>query len=383
VKVEVARVSPGLTLSSLLHAGHVAEAEVAAIVRRAASIFDVRRLRTGRPYRLIRGLDGGLRSFEYEIDSDRVLRVSRPEVDDEFVARIDPIAKRVRRAVVHGEIDREASSLFASVSRAGERVDLSVALADVLASEVDFNTELQPGDRFQVLVEKEYRPADAGEGESDDAFTGYGDIQAAIFQNEGRTIRAVRFTPRDGKPAYFDEHGRSLRRLFLKSPLKFDPVVTSGFSMSRMHPLLGERRAHPGVDYRAPTGAPVVAVANGVVVSAGMAGGAGRMVHLRHANGYETEYLHLSAIDVRAGRHVQQGEVIGKVGATGLATGPHLDYRVLQAGRFVNPLTLHQSLPPGDPVDPADMPAFEQERDRLFTVLERTLSPRSSSDTAN
>lgn len=383
VRVESARVSPGLTLSSLLHAHHLGESEIASLIRRSASVFDVRRLRADRPYRVIRELDGGFRSFEYEIDADRVLRVSRTDTDEDFVARIDPIDKRHRTAVVHGEIDSQASSLFASMSRAGERVDLSIALADVLSSEVDFNTELQPGDQFQVLVDKAYRAADAGEGERNDAFSGYGDIQAAIFRNDGRTIEAIRFTPRDGKPAYFDRNGRSLRRLFLKSPLKFDPIVTSGFSMSRMHPVLGERRAHAGVDYRAPVGAPVVAVASGVVLSAGMAGDAGRMVHLRHANGYETEYLHLSSIEVRAGMRVQQGDIIGKVGATGLATGPHLDYRVLQAGRFVNPLTVHHSMPPGDPVDAADLPAFGQTRDRVLAALARAASPHSSSDTAN
>ncbi|MFN7915686.1 MAG: peptidoglycan DD-metalloendopeptidase family protein [Vicinamibacterales bacterium] len=383
VHIESARVSPGLTLSSLLHGHHLADGEVASLIQRAASVFDVRRLRTDHPYRLIRALDGVVRGFEYEIDADRVLRVSRTDTEEDFVARIDPIDKRVRPAVVRGGIDSDATSLFASMSRAGERVDLSVALADVLGSEVDFNTELQPGDHFELLVDKEYRAADAAEGESDDTFSGYGEIQAAIFQNEGRTIEAVRFTPRDGKPAYYDRNGRSMRRLFLKSPLKFDPVVTSGFSLSRMHPLLGERRAHAGVDYRAPVGAPVVAVASGVVLKAGWAGDAGRMVHLRHANGYETEYLHLSAIDVRPGQHVQQGDIVGKVGATGLATGPHLDYRVRQAGRFVNPLTVHQSMPPGEPVNPADMPAFAATRDRVLGTLARAVSPRSSSDTGN
>lgn len=375
--------APGLTLSSLLHGHHLPEPDITSLIQRAASVFDVRRLRTDRPYRLIRALDGALRGFEYEIDTDRVLRVSRTDTEEDFVARIDPIDKHVRASVVHGAIDGDASSLFASMARAGERVDLSVALANVLSSEVDFNTELQPGDRFQLLVDKKFRLADASEGEADEAFSGYGEIQAAIFQNDGRTIEAVRFTPRDGKPAYYDRNGRSLRRLFLKSPLKFDPIVTSGFSMSRMHPVLGERRAHAGVDYRAPVGAPVVAVASGVVLRAGMAGDAGRMVHLRHANGYETEYLHLSAIDVRVGQHVQQGDIIGKVGATGLATGPHLDYRVRMAGQFVNPLTVHQSMPPGEPVDAADMPAFQQQRDSLFAALERAASPHSSSDTAN
>ena len=378
-----AHVAPGVTLSSLLQAQHLAEREITSLISRAASVFDVRRLRSDRPYRLIRALDGAVHGFEYEIDADRVLRVSRTETDEEFVARIDPIDKRTRPAVVIGAIDSEASSLFAAMSRAGERVDLSVALADVLSSEVDFNTELQPGDRFNLLVDKAYRIPDAATGEADDAFGGYGAIQAVTFVNAGRTIEAVRFTPSDGKPAYFDAAGRSLRRMFLKSPLKFDPVISSPFSMSRMHPVLGERRAHPGVDYRAPVGAPVLAVADGVVLRAGWAGDAGRMVHLRHANGYETEYLHLSAIDVRAGTRVRQGEVIGKVGATGLATGPHLDYRVLQAGRFMNPTTVHQSMPPGEPVAASDMPAFTQVRDRAFAALARAANPRSSSDTAD
>src|SRR6185436_9161711 len=145
--------------------------------------------------------------------------------------------------------------------------------------------------------------------------------------NDGRRLRAVRFERAGAAPGYFDERGVSMRRFMLRSPLKFDPVVTSGFSRRRMHPILGEARAHLGVDYRAPAGAPVIAVADGVVVRAGMNGGAGRVVHLRHGNGFETEYLHLSAATVRAGRRVQQGDVIGRVGATGLATGPHLDYR--------------------------------------------------------
>ena len=136
-----------------------------------------------------------------------------------------------------------------------------------------------------------------------------------------------------------------------------------------MHPVLREVRAHLGVDYRAPAGAPVVAVADGVVVSAGMSGGAGRVVHLRHANGFETEYLHLSAIAVRAGTRVRQGELIGRVGSSGLATGPHLDYRLKKNGVFINPVTAHRAMPPADPIPAAEMPAFEAARDRAMAAL--------------
>lgn len=369
VRTLAARVAPGATLSSLLHAEEVAEGEIAELITRAAGVFDVRRLRTDRPYRIIRALNGALRGFEYEIDADRVLRLSRTDVHEPFVAEIDDIEKRTKPDVVAGAIDRDAPSLFESMSRAGEQVDLSLALAEVLSSEVDFNTELQPGDSYRLLVNKHFRPADIVEGRSDDTFSGYGVIQAVTFENAGRPIRAVRFTPHDGKPGYFDSNGRSIRRFFLKSPLKFDPVITSRFSLSRMHPVLGLERAHLGVDYRAPIGAPVVAVADGVVVSSGMSGDAGRMVHLRHANGYETEYLHLSALDVKAGARVRQGDIVGRVGASGLATGPHLDYRVRVNGVFVNPTVVHQSMPPGDPVDAVDMPAFERLRDSLFDAL--------------
>ena len=396
VRTVAARVTRGATLAALLRAHDLAEREIAALIDRTQAVFDVRGLRVDQPYRIVYAIDGALRRFEYEIDGSRVLTVSRGDAD-EFVAAIDEIAKHTEIGIVSGRIDRDANSLVGALARAGERVDLSLAFADVLASEVDFNTELQPGDSFALLVEKQYRGSDElmvhddraggarsaerggpGEGEPGEkdgerdaarVFAGYGAILAVELHNAGRDIRAVRFTPSGGKPEYFDAAGRSLRRFFLKSPLKFDPVVTSRFSRHRLHPVLGETRAHLGVDYRAPAGAPVVAVADGVVLSAGMNGEAGRMVHIRHANGFETQYLHLSAITLSAGTRVHQGEIIGRVGATGLATGPHLDYRVRRNGAFVNPVLVHRSMPPGDPVAPRDLPAFETERDRLFEAL--------------
>lgn len=381
VRVLTSRVTPGATLSSLLHAEQIAEHEIAELVGRAASVFDVRKLRTDRPYRVIRAITGVLRGFEYEIDTDRVLRLSRPDAGKPFIASIDGIDKRTETRVAVGAIDRETPSLFEAMSHAGERVDLAMALAATLGSEVDFNTELQPGDRFRVLVDKQYRLADDGEGRHEDTFVKYGDIHAVVLENAGRTIEAVRFTPHNGTADYFDRNGRSLHRFFLKSPLKFDPIVTSRFSMSRLHPVIGEVRAHLGVDFRAPTGAPVIAVADGVVLSAGYAGGAGRMVHLRHANGFETEYLHLSAIDVRAGTRVRQGEVIGKVGSSGLATGPHLDYRVRRDGTFVNPTAVHQAMPPGDPIADGDRREFEELRDRVLAALNAaSKTPMQSTD---
>lgn len=182
-------------------------------------------------------------------------------------------------------------------------------------------------------------------------------------------LTAVRYTLPGGKPGYYDEHGRSLRRFFLKSPLKFAAPVSSPFSTARLHPILRTVRPHLGVDYAAPPGAPVVAVSNGTVVTAGWSGEAGRMVHLRHASGYETYYMHLSSITVRPGQHVGQGKLIGRVGATGMATGPHLDYRVARNGVFLNPLVVHRSLPPGEPIPPDALSQFTLERDHLLTTL--------------
>jgi len=366
-RVVSARVRPGATLASVLRAHAIAVSDAASIVAQAASVFDLRKVRANQPYRLETTHTGAVRGFEYEIDGDRFLRVGRSP-DDALVARVLPIPKTRRVEVVSGEIDRDHTSLVAAIDAAGETIDLTLALADIFGGDIDFTTGLQPGDRFELTVEKQFR-----EGHR---FAGYGPILAAEFTNAGRHVRAMRFTSEGGSAGYFDEHGRSMRRFFLASPLKFQPVVTSAFSHARMHPVLREVRAHLGVDYRAPAGAPVVAVADGVVVSAGMSGGAGRMVHLRHANGFETEYLHLSVISVRAGARVRQGELLGRVGSSGLATAAHLDYRLKKNGAFINPITAHRAMPPADPIPPAQMVAFEAARDRAMAALSTPAAAR-------
>jgi murein DD-endopeptidase MepM/ murein hydrolase activator NlpD len=354
------RVAPRATLASLLRVNGIGGDDVAAAIARAASVFDLRKIRVDQPYRITTAVDGALRSLDYEIDGDRALRVRRVGAD--LAADVMAIPKSRRRVVVRGTIARTSPSLFAAMETAGESTDLSLALAAVFGGEIDFSTELQPGDRFEVIVDKEYR-------EPEKTFAGYGPILAAEFDNGGRRVRAFRFVP-DGHAAdYFDERGVSMRRFFLKSPLKFEPVVTSVFSRSRFHPILREYRAHLGVDYRAPEGAPVVAVADGVVVQAEMSGGAGRFVHLRHANGYETEYLHLSSMAVHPGAHVRQGDLIGRVGSSGLATGPHLDYRVKRDGAFIDPVAAHHAMPPADPVPPDQIAAFQEAEEETFAAF--------------
>jgi murein DD-endopeptidase MepM/ murein hydrolase activator NlpD len=354
---------PARTTLGHLFDNHMIQAgDAQVLVASIAGAMDVRRLRAGQPYSLDRLLDGRVRRFEYEIDGDKRLTVQRAasEGAPRFIASVERIPKDVAVVVIEGHINRETNSLAASIDKLGERIELALGMADVFSGEIDFNSDLQPGDSFRVLVERQTR-----EGQ----LSGYGPILAAEFLNDNRTLKAIRFTPDGGSPGYYDENGRSLKRFFLKSPLKFEPRITSRFSSSRKHPILGYSRAHNGVDYGAPSGAPVTSVAPGVVTMAGWTSGGGRTVKVRHPNGYETEYLHLSAITTRAGARVGQGDLIGRVGQTGLATGPHLHYGMKKNGRYVNPVIEHRNMPPGEPVAASLMNVFMGDRDRYLTLL--------------
>ena len=341
---------------------------VGRVVVATREVFDPRRLRAMQPFLLERTFDGDIRRFEYEIDNDQFLRLATvPGAKNDLIANLLPIEKNREEAARAGTINTDTPSLYQAMTAAGERADLTITMADIFAGEIDFNTELRQGDYFALAFEKFTR---------EDRPSTYGEIYAAEFYNDGRLLRALRFTPPDGEPGYYDEKGNSLKRLFLKSPLKFSPRVTSGFSRRRFHPVLKRYRPHLGIDYGAPVGAPVVAVATGRVVSATYDSSNGRMVRLKHSSGYETYYLHLSkfAPSIRKGARVTQGQLIGQVGATGLATGPHLDYRVRKNGVFVNPTVEHRKMPPGDPV-PADiMPLFEEVRDEWLPRLKHSVT---------
>ena len=355
-------VPSGRTLGAMLAAFELHEADRQALVSAIQQVFDVRRLRVGQPFKLDRLFDGRVRSFEYEIDGDRRLLV-QPDPAAGYAAAVEPIAKEITIDAVEGEISKDAPSLTQALDAAGERFDLALQMADIFSGELDFSSELQPGDHFRLVVERQTR-----EG----AFVGYGAILAAEFVASGRPLRAFRYATVGARAAYYDEEGRSLKRFFLKSPLKFEPRITSRFSTSRRHPILGYNRAHNGVDYSAPTGAPVVSVAPGTVMLAGWTGGGGRTVRVRHNNGYESEYLHLASLEVRAGQHVSQGDLVGKVGATGLATAPHLHYGLRRHGSYVNPVVEHRNMPPGEPIPAAELPAYTAVRTRLVELFPPT-----------
>lgn len=366
------RVPERATLATMLRGAEVATADAVQIVDAAHSVFDLRKLHAGQAWRIERTADHHVRLFEYEIDPSSCLRIV-PRADAGYEASIAHYDVRTERTVVSGSIDQHTPSLFGAMSALGETPELPIALADIFGGELDFNSELQPGDRFQLVVEKLYR---------DHRLVKYGPILAATFTASGRTLVGLRYASSSGDPGYYDLAGRSLKRFFLRSPLKFDPQITSGFSAARMHPVLHEVRAHLGVDYRAPVGAPVIAVANGVVSKAGWSGGSGRMVGIRHAGGYESFYLHLSAINVRAGAHVSQGSIIGRVGQSGLATGPHLDYRLKKNGAWVNPVLEHRRMPPGAPIPDAELAGYLAGRTAALEGLTMPEMPLPARDTA-
>jgi len=340
------------------------------VLQAVSSVFNPKQLRANQTYRITRTLDGLFREFRYEIDADRLLRViAKPAGSDApgFSAEVIRIPKEYELTALEGEIGR-GQSLIGVLEAAGENVQLALEMAGIFGGEVDFNSDIQPGDRYELLFERATRYGE---------FAGYGEMKAAVFVNAGRRLTAVRTTDADGNAVWYDENGRSLKRQFLKSPLPFDPRITSRFSMNRLHPVLGTYRAHLGVDYGAPYGTAVLSVADGVVDFAGDSGEAGRMVRIRHTGGYQTAYLHLSAFGpgIRPGVRVEQKQIIGRVGASGTVTGPHLDYRILRNGRYVDPLGELKRMPKGEPLEPSQLPAFLTLRDEVMTQLRERLAP--------
>ena len=305
--------------------------------------IDPRRLRPGTVFEGTRRPNGTLDELRVNLDmrSELIFNRNAGEIGCNRIER-EVVSEVVR---LEGEV---TSSLFGAVEAAGGRPALAVGLAEIFRWDVDFLRDLRQGDRFVVIVDEQRI-----EGE----FYRYGTIFAARFVNRGAVMNAVIFPDDDHRLGYYDLDGTPLRKMFLRSPLKFSRV-TSRFSMNRYHPVLKRRMPHYGVDYGAPTGTPVHATADGTVTLAGRNGGAGNMVRLRHPNGYETNYLHLSKFGsgIRRGVRVAQGQVIGYVGSTGLSTGPHLDYRVKLNGSWINPLTI--ASPPVKPLEEGQLERF-------------------------
>jgi murein DD-endopeptidase MepM/ murein hydrolase activator NlpD len=317
----------GDTMDEILVAARLDPATRLEVVAAFNDVYDIRKVRAGRDLVVTRWeKTGELASIEYAVDPDHEVRLFR--ADGVSSAELVEIPGVVKEVPVCATLE---GSLAATMDRAGESFLLAMMMADVLAFDIDFYRDPQFGDDFCLLVEKKFY--DNGQQPT------YRRILGARYNNAGHVSDAFFFNDpaaTDGKGAYYGSKGESLKAEFLRSPLEFDARVSSHFSSSRLHPVLHTVRAHYGTDYAAPTGTPVRSVAAGKVVGAGMSGGSGNMVTIRHDSGLQTQYLHLSRILVRVGQQVEQATRIGLVGSTGLATGPHLDIRISRNGSYLN-----------------------------------------------
>jgi murein DD-endopeptidase MepM/ murein hydrolase activator NlpD len=327
------------TLGRLLKKSGLSAAEADEVIRALSGVFDFKTMRAGQTYRIERGADGRVKSFELVVSKVQTVRAERG-TSGTLTGKAESSHTRIEHKAIGGRIE---SSLYATMMAAGQGsgpgsggkamtaalVDLFV---DVFAYDLDFYNDTHDGDTFRIIVEQELRDEPGGAPE----LVRYGRIVCAEYAGKVGTFRTFWF--RDG---YFDDKAQSVERTLLKTPLKFQRV-SSGFDRARMHPVLHTVRAHLGVDYAAPTGTAVWAAAGGVIAQRGDAGGAGNMVVIKHDGGIETAYMHLSkfADGQKVGQRVAAKTVIGYVGATGLATGPHLHFGVKQNGAFIDPSKL-------------------------------------------
>jgi len=304
---------------------------------------------------LLTHLNGELKSLTRRLSDTATLSVTRSE--EGFAADIIENPLEIQPSSMAGTID---SSLFGAVNAAGGSDALAITLADVFKYDIDFVNEVQPGDSFAVTYEQQWQ---------DGEFVRDGEILAAEFVNKGKTFRAVRYVMPDGSAEYFTPQGDSVRKAFLRFPVAFGRV-SSGFSTARRHPVLNRVRAHKGIDFAAPVGTAIKAAGNGRVIHRGVKGGYGNTVILAHAGSVTTLYGHMSryARGLKVGDKVKQGEVIGYIGMTGLATGPHLHYEYRVGGVHRNPATI--PLPKAESI-PAELRAdFEATTAPLLAQLD-------------
>jgi len=322
VQTVTGTIQSGDTLTSLL-GSWLDSLQLLEVERLSRPVFPISRIAAGRPY-VITTRDGTLSEFAYDINSD-----------EQYLLRLDENGLSVERrdipyvietALVEGTI---STSLFEAVEEIGEGAELAIELAGIFAWDIDFIRDIRVGDSFRALVEKRYR---------DGAPAGYGHILAAEFVNQGESFRGIRFQDGDRAASYYDAEGRNLRKAFLRAPLSFTRI-SSGFTFKRFHPITKTWKAHPAIDYAAPRGTPIMTVGDGTIIKIGQDRNNGRYIKIRHNSTYETLYLHMNAFakGMQKGKRLSQGQTIGYVGSTGLATGPHLCFRMYKNGSPVNP----------------------------------------------
>ena len=350
----------GETISELFARQGVSDLDLTAL--RSQASLDPRRLRSGLVFSF-RKTDRDSAPTRISVRTSPEQRISFRRVSDRWDAVVEPIAWQPEVIRIDGSIDNSLyealdAQVDDAVLDAGERVRLAWDIADIYAWQVDFTRDVQSGDRFQVVLERLV---------SDEGEIRFGRVLAGDLTMSGKSLTAFRFEQGE-RSAFYDGSGNSLRRAFLRAPVQFRRI-SSSFARSRRHPVLGITRRHEGTDYAAAPGTPVMAAGDGVVLRAGRAGGYGNLIELRHRNGITTRYGHLQrfARGVRAGARVGQGQTIGFVGSTGLASGPHLHYEFRVNGLARD--SRRVELGNGTPVARNDREEFERQRDRLLALL--------------
>jgi murein DD-endopeptidase MepM/ murein hydrolase activator NlpD len=348
------RVRPNRFLSDILREFGITAGDIDHLVKNSASVFDVRKIRAGHNFTIMADTDSiqRLRYFIYEHEPTLLYIFS---FNDSL--KITPFRFQTRSIIKFASVTIE-SSLWDAMISGGINPEVAVELSDIFAWTVDF-FGLQQGDRFKVVYEERYIEEEP---------VGIGRIFAAEYSGAGLTVPAIPFI-QDGKESFYDSEGNSLRKAFLKSPLRFSRI-SSRYSSGRMHPVLRIVRPHFGVDYAAPVGTPVFSIGDGKVISAEIEGESGRIVRIRHNSVYSTAYLHLSSFGngIAAGAIVKQGDIVGYVGSSGLSTGPHLDFRFYKNGYAVDPLKVEA--PAVEPVKDENREKYEKIKNITTALLE-------------
>jgi len=322
----------------------------------SAAVHRLRNLYPGQTYTIVVDANNQVESLEYWIDADNLLHIKRGETG--FEALKIPVEYEKRVQYIGGLIE---DNLISSLGEDRERVKVALQLSDIFAWDIDFASELREGDTYKIIIEGYYL---------DGILKKFGDILSAEFVNRGETFRTYRYEI-GGQVDYFDGEGKSVKKAFLKAPLNFRRI-SSSFSLSRFHPVLRIYRPHHGLDYAASAGTPVSAVGEGIVQFAGYKGQYGKLVIIKHTNGWKTYYGHLSTVakSIKRGKRILQGQVIGRVGSTGLATGPHLHYELRNSNNPVNPLSVKMSRGKAIPENLfIEFKAFKNQMDAQFASI--------------
>lgn len=360
VIAEIRRNVPAGSSITALLGDYFSPQEIYQLNQQSHDVFPFTRICAGQPY-CITTRDGEFRKFVYEIDENEQLIIRRD--GDQVSLETQPIVYDVTTELIEGTI---SSSLFDAVAAINEDPKLAFMLSDIFQWDIDFILDIRAGDRFQALVEKRSRAGQAA---------GYGNILAAEFVNQGQVFRAVRFKDGEQSASYYNDDGENVRKAFLRAPLSFTRI-SSGYTMKRFHPITKTWKAHPAIDYVAPVGTPIKTVGEGSISRIGYTRANGNFIEVRHSNGYRSIYLHMKgfARGMTKNKRVAQGQVIGYLGGTGMATGPHLCFRMRHNGAPVNPSRL--KVPAAKSISKANLAAFQAVAQPLLAQLDAHLPRR-------